>query len=60
MRIDSEKGWDRMRTMAQMLKDANIDFEWDIYTNSPQQTAMKEFIFHKQKGKYFELLMYWI
>ena len=49
MRIDSEKGWDRMRTMAQMLKDANIDFEWDIYTNSPQQTVMKEFIFHKQR-----------
>lgn len=45
MRIDKEKGWDRMIQMAQMMKNANIDFVWDIYTNNPQKTDIKEFIF---------------
>lgn len=48
MRIDKEKGWDRMIQMAQMMKNANIDFVWDIYTNNPQKTDIKEFIFHPQ------------
>ena len=48
MRIDKEKGWDRMIQMAQMMKNASINFVWDIYTNNPQKTDIKEFIFHPQ------------
>ena len=47
-RIDSQKGWDRMKKMAYMMNAANIDFHWDIYTNGPTDNSIKQIIFHKQ------------
>ena len=48
MRIDKEKGWDRMIQMAEMMHKAGIDFVWDIYTNNAQKTRIREFVFHPQ------------
>lgn len=47
-RIDEQKGWNRMVKMAQMMIDAKIDFQWDIYTNNPKETTIQQIIFHKQ------------
>ena len=33
-RIDANKGWKRMLKLMQMLRDADIKFEWKIFTNS--------------------------
>ena len=33
-RIDAHKGWNRMLRLMQMLRDAHIKFEWNIFTNS--------------------------
>ena len=48
MRIDPEKGWNRMVKMAEMMHKAGIDFVWDIYTNNAQKTRIREFVFHPQ------------
>lgn len=48
MRIDPEKGWNRMVKMAKMMHKAGIDFVWDIYTNNVQKTRIREFVFHPQ------------
>jgi len=34
MRIDPAKGWERMLTMIRMMRNAQIKFEWNIFTNS--------------------------
>lgn len=47
-RIDSQKGWDRMEKMAKMMIDANIDFQWDIYTNGKTKNSFEQIIFHEQ------------
>ena len=47
-RIDKEKGWPRMAKMAQMMIDAKIDFQWDIYTNGPTYNQFEQVVFHKQ------------
>ena len=33
-RLDPEKGWNRMLKMMNMMREANIKFTWDIFTNS--------------------------
>ena len=33
-RIDSDKGWDEMVKLMDMLRAANIKFEWKIFTNN--------------------------
>lgn len=48
MRLDPEKGWPRMQKMAEMMKNAGIDFVWDIYTNNAQKTSIEEIKFHPQ------------
>lgn len=48
-RIDKEKGWNRMLEMMRMMKNANIKFEWDIYTNNKQQCDYEEVHFYKQR-----------
>ena len=48
MRIDPEKGWNRMVKMAKTMHKAGIDFVWDIYTNNAQKTRIREFVFHPQ------------
>lgn len=47
-RIDDQKGWNRMEQLAQMMIDANINFQWDIYTNGKTQNTFKQIIFHEQ------------
>lgn len=56
MRIDSEKGWNRMLTMGEMMRNAGIDFQWDIYTNNPQKAVPEEFKFHQQTFEIWEPL----
>ena len=33
-RLDEDKGWDLMLKLMEMLKKANIKFEWNIFTNN--------------------------
>ena len=33
-RLDKDKGWDRMVKLMEMLRAANIKFEWKIFTNN--------------------------
>ena len=33
-RLDPAKGWDRMMRLMDMMKNAGIKFEWNIFTNS--------------------------
>lgn len=33
-RLDPAKGWNRMLKLVEMLKDARIKFEWNVFTNS--------------------------
>ena len=49
MRIDAEKGWDNMLKMADMMREANIKFIWDIFTNNPQKCNYEEIHFWKPR-----------
>lgn len=33
-RIDAHKGWNRMLKLCEMLRNAHIKFEWNVFTNS--------------------------
>lgn len=41
-RLDSQKGWGRMQQLMRMMKDAEIKFTWDIFTNSKQKCEYEE------------------
>ena len=56
-RIDSEKGWDRMLKMADMMRKANIKFEWKIFTNSPQNCDYEEIHFYKPRFDIWDYLV---
>ena len=47
-RLDPFKGWPKMQKMAEMMINAGIDFEWDIYTNNAQKTSIEQIKFHPQ------------
>lgn len=36
-RLTREKGWERMKILAQRLNDAKINYTWLIYTDSPKE-----------------------
>ncbi len=55
-RIDIDKGWDRMLKMAQMLREAEIKFEWNIFTNNPQECEYEEIHFYKQRFDIWDYL----
>lgn len=55
-RIDNDKGWDRMLKMAQMLREAEIKFEWNIFTNNPQECEYEEIHFYKQRFDIWDYL----
>ena len=38
-----------MQIMAQMFRDANIKFIWNVFTNSKVDTDYEEFHFFKQR-----------
>ena len=56
MRIDPEKGWNRMLTLCKMLREANIKFTWDIFTNNPKQCEYEEIHFWKQRYDIWDYL----
>ena len=48
-RIDPEKGWNRMLKMMEMMRQAKIKFEWDIFTDSKQSCSYEEVHFYKPR-----------
>lgn len=48
-RLSSEKGGSRLNKLARILDNANIDYEWNIYTNKRYKWDSKNIIPHKQK-----------
>lgn len=58
-RLDPAKGWNRMLKMAQMMRDANIKFTWDIFTNGTdykKQNTFEEIHFWKQRYDIWDYL----
>ena len=56
-RIDPEKGWNRMLKLIDMLKEANIKFEWNIFTNSTNYKCIYEEVhFWKQRYDIWDYL----
>lgn len=55
-RIDSAKGWDRMIKMMDMMRRANIKFEWNIFTNSRIKCDFDEVHFWKQRYDIWDYL----
>ena len=55
-RIDKEKGWDRMLKFMEMMRGANIKFQWDIFTNNPQKCTFEEVHFYKQRYDIWDYL----
>lgn len=55
-RIDKEKGWNRMLKLAQMMRDANIKFTWNIFTNNPQKCDYEEIHFWKARYDIWDYL----
>ena len=58
MRIDSEKGWDNMLKMAEMMRQAGIKFTWDIFTNNPKKCNYEEIHFWKSRMLLLEYVDY--
>ena len=55
-RIDANKGWNRMLKMAQMMREANIKFEWNIFTNNHKECKYEEIHFYKQRFDIWDYL----
>ena len=55
-RIDSTKGWGRMQTLMDMMRNAGIKFTWDIFTNSPQKCDYEEVRFWKSRYDIWDYL----
>jgi len=55
-RLDSEKGWNRMLKLADMMRKARIKFTWDIFTNSKQICDYEEIHFWKQRYDIWDYL----
>lgn len=49
MRVSKDKGLDRMNQFYNMLKQANISFEWNIFTNSNFKSNVDEIHFWKAR-----------
>lgn len=55
-RIDSAKGWNRMIKLMDMMREAGIKFQWDIFTNSPQICNYEEVHWYKQRYDIWDYL----
>jgi len=55
-RIDKEKGWNRMLKLMDMMRNAEIKFQWDIFTNNPQNCNYEEVHFYKQRYDIWDYL----
>lgn len=57
MRIDPAKGWNRMLKMMDMMRNAGIKFEWNIFTNSTNYKCdYEEVHFWKQRYDIWDYL----
>lgn len=59
MRLDPHKGWERMLILAQKLRNANIKFEWNIFTNSTNyktRNTFEEIHFWRQRENIWDYL----
>ena len=57
MRIDPAKGWNRMLKMMNMMREAGIKFEWNIFTNSTMYKCdYEEVHFWKQRYDIWDYL----
>ena len=56
-RLDPAKGWDRMLRMCEMMRNAGIKFEWNIFTNSTMYKCdYEEVHFWKQRYDIWDYL----
>ena len=55
-RLDSQKGWHRMQQMMNMMRNAGIKFQWDIFTNSFQKCDYEEVHFYSQRYDIWDYL----
>lgn len=55
-RLDSEKGWNRMQKMVEMLRNAGILFEWNIFTDSEFKSDYEEIHIWKPRYDIFDYL----
>ena len=55
-RLDSQKGWGRMLQMMNMMRNAGIKFQWDIFTNSFQKCDYEEVHFYTQRYDIWDYL----
>lgn len=55
-RLDADKGWNRMKKMMQMMRDADIKFRWEIFTNAPQPCEYEEVKFYKPRFDIWDYL----
>lgn len=55
-RLDPAKGWNRMLKMMEMMRDADIKFEWNIFTNSNYRCGYEEVHFWKQRYDIWDYL----
>jgi len=55
-RIDQAKGWNRMLKLMQMLREAGIKFEWNIFTNSSYRCDFEEVHMWKQRYDIWDYL----
>ena len=56
-RIDPNKGWERMLKLMDMLRAANIKFDWKIFTNSTNYKCYYEEVhFYKQRYDIWDYL----
>lgn len=55
-RIDSAKGWGRMLKLMDMMRRANIKFEWNVFTNSNIRCDFEEVHIWKQRYDIWDYL----
>lgn len=57
-RIDAFKGWNRMLKLCEMLRQAKIKFEWNIFTNSTMyKSPYEEMHFWTQRDDIWDYLV---
>lgn len=55
-RLDGQKGWHRMQQMMNMMRNAGIKFQWDIFTNSVQKCDYEEVHFWSSRYDIWDYL----
>lgn len=55
-RIDTEKGGGRMQKLCEMLREANIKFDWKIFTNGIHAIEGEEIQYYKPRFDIFDYL----